>query len=731
MAMKKWLEEALVDWLPRMAPLTDGDRAQADALAGEMKALWVARGLGELSQQRVPMTEIRGVLKRELGDEHIGLVAMNFSTAEWRQMNEPIAKRATERNEHMRFIDDTEAVADTTRRLLRADYWPEVAAGLAMATGRRSTELLHTAVFEQKSVHSVLFLGQLKSRGRYERVAFEIPTLAPAELVLIGLELVRRQVDCTGLTRQAINKKYGPAVVEAVKKHFAGLVPPREGDDDLYAHLCRAVYGRIAVLWFCPRAVGDIEFLAHIQGHRQVLEAQDEEEVRSYTASRHYWDYQIADGHGNVDGRKGIKLGQPLVEVLEVFHSSATHEEVGGREMGYTDGQLEAILGLTEQVGAGQTNGQDQAQQAQDETEQTDRGEQPVSDPLIQRGKPTTCRVFREDLQALEILKGVTGATTQANNLHQVIALAKLALDAAQLLGVEPNGLLEHCRERAEDDQRAEAEKALSEQDNTEHFEHLQQRLEAAQRVAGEQHDRAQDLEGQLQHMRQRAETAQARRGTDPLPSSVRTTLLRLAQQTLTLAQNLEDRGEQDQAAKAMDVATELLQLARTLATTPTGNKNRSPVTTTPVSEPVMTTDATPSRIARVAPQPAEATRTTNDGAERKTRGRPPRAKVQGTQTDDPSPPARRAPGGAEARIHAATGLLFQHNDQATEQTRRWMINQTALATLTGSNRPAIQRYLAEHRQLIDQHNRRHGLTEGHNRSRGHKAEKITDDIKS
>ncbi|NJL51802.1 MAG: hypothetical protein HC930_05455 [Hydrococcus sp. SU_1_0] len=44
---------------------------------------------------------------------------------------------------------------------------------------------------------------------------------------------------------------------------------------------------------------------------------------RSIAAGRNYFDYRIADGQGNIDGRLGIKLGLPDVEIIEEFRSSA------------------------------------------------------------------------------------------------------------------------------------------------------------------------------------------------------------------------------------------------------------------------------------------------------------------------------------------------------------------------------------------------------------------------
>ena len=45
------------------------------------------------------------------------------------------------------------------------------------------------------------------------------------------------------------------------------------------------------------------------------------ETLRSYTASRHYDDYAIADPSANVDGRRGLRLREPGVQVLEVLQT--------------------------------------------------------------------------------------------------------------------------------------------------------------------------------------------------------------------------------------------------------------------------------------------------------------------------------------------------------------------------------------------------------------------------
>ena len=196
------------------------------------------------------------------------------------------------------------------------------------------------AKLEPATAWSVLFTGQRKHRGNREDFCFEIPTLAPAEKVLGAWQRLLVMLGDEVLDPQSINNRYGHTVNEAADRHFRGLIPPRlpaarkgkeggledphareRGGDALYLHLFRAVYATIAVHWFCPPRVNRLVFKAEIQGHRRVLDAPTRAMRRSYTAARHYDDYQVADPSGkNLDGRQGIKLGKwPGLEVLKVF----------------------------------------------------------------------------------------------------------------------------------------------------------------------------------------------------------------------------------------------------------------------------------------------------------------------------------------------------------------------------------------------------------------------------
>ncbi|MDX2241110.1 MAG: protelomerase family protein [Leptolyngbyaceae cyanobacterium bins.302] len=325
MGKRTWLEN-LIDneYLPAISRLenTPGGRKDAEKWADWMKQQWEQHGLKTLKQQQSLMDRTRRVIKDQLGDDHFALEFMRFTTEEYVQINNEKQGVVSQRNEQVQFLDNPDAIVAQAVRLLNSPEWSEVAAGLSVLTGRRSSEILSTAQFVPKTKWSITFTGALKRRGETQILSFEIPTLTTAEKVCKALEKVRRELpEALGLSPQAVNSKFGQAVARACDHHFADLVPVREGKDNLYTHLFRSIYASIATFWYCPPRVNETEFKAHIQGHFAVLDENNPELRRSLAASRHYSDYEIADQViANYGGkRKGIKLGVGGVEMIEAF----------------------------------------------------------------------------------------------------------------------------------------------------------------------------------------------------------------------------------------------------------------------------------------------------------------------------------------------------------------------------------------------------------------------------
>ncbi len=328
--MRRWLKK-LYDhqFFPAVASLGDTpqDRQIAEQWSTWMKRQWHDHGLKQLKQQRNLMTEVRQALKQQLGEDHVVVETMNFSRDEWIQINLSINDRVAARNEQQGLIEQPDAIVDRAKMLLDSRDWSEVAAGLAVVTGRRCTELLQTAEFTYSSPYSVWFTGALKRRKEAMELQFEIPTLAPAKHAIAALEILRQKVDTVGLDLETINRKYSPPVAKACDRYFAELIPQRAGRGNLYTHLFRTIYARIATHWYAPPTVADIEYMAAIQGHFLIQNEQDTTLRRSLASTRHYNDYKIGDGQGNIDGRQGIRLRDPGVQILQVFQSAAPQLE--------------------------------------------------------------------------------------------------------------------------------------------------------------------------------------------------------------------------------------------------------------------------------------------------------------------------------------------------------------------------------------------------------------------
>jgi hypothetical protein len=373
MAMPAWLRER---WeLVLQPPLS----RWGDAHEAELRALWEAeltywRDEKHLKPNslRKPITYIRNLIRETLPlrddnwwfdpktqqREHIGLKVCNLSEAEWVHMNAVSQGRVQSRE--VQLIDDPEAVVACGRALLASDDWAEIPVGLALCTGRRLAEILVTGIFEDATAFTVIFSGQVKRKDRL-MVPYEIPTLAPASLVLSALQRVRRLVDVSQVDEKQVSRVYGKQVSEAAERQLGTLIPARTGRDGLFAHLFRSVYPTIACFWFQPPWVQEIHYRAHILGHWHIVSPQvqagdtEKDLVKrkyNYATEAHYFDYKIGDGHGGIDGRVGIKLGEPGVQVLQEFEKPAEpsappaeEEAETGRKKRHTIVTMPVVLG--------------------------------------------------------------------------------------------------------------------------------------------------------------------------------------------------------------------------------------------------------------------------------------------------------------------------------------------------------------------------------------------------
>lgn len=353
----QWLKTLLRELLPQVIGLADtpAGHQQAQQWDALIKAKMAQRGLSTPTQQKNPITDVRRVLKA-IDSNHPALEDVGFSPEEWTDINMPSELAVGDRT--AKPLTDPDEIARRASVLLESDSWSELAAGLAVATGRRAAEVIQTAQFERASKWSVWFTGAVKRRGEPVPLKFELPTLVEAARVVSATRRLRSLLDTEGMSNREINRAYSNAIAQACDRSFADLVPAREGKDNLYTHMFRAVYSTIATFWYCPPTVPELEFRAAIQGHYKVLEEGQADLRRSLAASRHYFDYEIADNviAKHQGQRKGIRLALPGVEVISAFRAPIEvqlPEEPVMSRIGITEDDKQRVLAIQAELNLG------------------------------------------------------------------------------------------------------------------------------------------------------------------------------------------------------------------------------------------------------------------------------------------------------------------------------------------------------------------------------------------
>jgi Telomere resolvase len=334
-----WLEQALADLLPQVWNLTvdtPGWQETAASWAAQFDRLFVEKKLSTPGQQKNRRTDIANAL-RTFDPKHPLIPFVLLSSEVYTAMNQQQAIRLNARENKFFSTQQADELVERAIRLLDSQVPDEAAAGLAVLVGRRISEIL-LSQFNPKTAFSVRFSEAVKRRGG--GLAVEIPTLAPADRVLRAIAQLKQVWTIADLMalklpdnrlKRRINARYS-GVPHACRQHFADLVPGREAETDagerLYTHLFRAVYAEIATYYYKPLWVPDHRFKAEIQGHFKLTE--DGQKIPNYSARQNYDDYLIRD---RVSGEPGVRLGEPGVEILEVFQSGGTVELVEERRV--------------------------------------------------------------------------------------------------------------------------------------------------------------------------------------------------------------------------------------------------------------------------------------------------------------------------------------------------------------------------------------------------------------
>jgi hypothetical protein len=168
-------------------------------------------------------------------------------------------------NEPVKHIDQ---IIKAAVLLTKSKNWKELAVGLTLLSGRRITEILKTATFEDVGEKkAVLFGGQLKAKG--ERGTYIIPLLGitPKQAVK-ALKKLRKMLDTTDMTMVQVSEKCSYHCRTIAKDNFSKYVGT-DGTFKCTNHDLRAIYATYCTENLKNKSQSPNSFLSMLLGHSE------------------------------------------------------------------------------------------------------------------------------------------------------------------------------------------------------------------------------------------------------------------------------------------------------------------------------------------------------------------------------------------------------------------------------------------------------------------------------
>ena len=185
------------------------------------------------------------VSNKNLVDRHREQNRLNIPYAEWGLVFKDILASRSSRD----YIDLTLAIC-----------W---------FTGRRSTEVMKTAVFTPLNDSSVEFEGQLKMIAG-DKKSFEIPVLTDSGALIDALAIIRKQRDFRDFDAKRVNASTASTLNKRLRHHL--------GTDNVEVKSLRAIYGAYCHKYINRGRDSSSVYIATILGHSE----DDIDTVKSY-----------------------------------------------------------------------------------------------------------------------------------------------------------------------------------------------------------------------------------------------------------------------------------------------------------------------------------------------------------------------------------------------------------------------------------------------------------------
>lgn len=214
-----------------------------------------------LTSVKRAVTRYRNAIK-VLSDSHPALSYFKLTRDEQATVKAATKSQVYSDHTNLRPIDADDLILKATELLDSASYL-NIALGLMLLTGRRATEILKTAELSVVTDESVVFAGQLKTKGsdNAQTSPYEIPVLTKSQTVVDALSKLRQLKDFSSLTNDRVHSRCNKSLNEYVKKHFGKLIP------DVKLKDLRSAYATICHEFFCPDHISQTAYFAQILGH--------------------------------------------------------------------------------------------------------------------------------------------------------------------------------------------------------------------------------------------------------------------------------------------------------------------------------------------------------------------------------------------------------------------------------------------------------------------------------
>ncbi len=231
----KWVKHFIRTYLPQLKDQQISDQSFALSLDEELQA----RKLTTPAQQKNYRSNVVQAIKSFDPDHAAGAslllkaIALVAPTAEeYRELNDAQRGKLADRETRYFTSEQAQRLVDRATALLESAEWSDVGAGLAVLIGRRISEILLSS-FSPKSAWSLTF-SEMAKKADTEGLAIEIPTLAPAPMVLRAIKRLQKGLRIEDLklnslspkmAKQTVNGRFSDPVAAKCVEHFSDLVP--------------------------------------------------------------------------------------------------------------------------------------------------------------------------------------------------------------------------------------------------------------------------------------------------------------------------------------------------------------------------------------------------------------------------------------------------------------------------------------------------------------------------